>query len=345
MTRSMRVFVGIVALSLLAIIGGVPPPTAGLAADPPLVVRVLDIGQGDAILVEFPNGDDMLVDAGDKAHGPAVVQYLKHRQLDDIDILVATHPHEDHIGGMLDVLRTYKVGRVWDSGYNHGSHTQQRFLQAIKDHRLQYGQPRAGFVREVGKVRIEVLAPGRNLLKGTESDANNNSLVLRVSYGEVSFLLTGDIEEDGRAAVAAWPRATVLKVSHHGSRNGTDGAWLRKVKPTYAAISCGRNNNYNHPHAETLRALVAAGVQTQITAQDGTIVYATDGKTVTVATQPAAAAAGGGQPEGQYIGNQNSHVFHLPTCGSLPAEKNRVYFRTRQEAIDAGHRPCGRCKP
>lgn len=314
-----------------------------------LTVSVIDVGQGDSILVQFPSGQDMLVDAGDREHGRAVVDYLRSLKISCIDILVATHPHEDHIGGMADVLSAFKIGRVWDSGYNHGSKQQQQFLLTIKEKGIRFGTPRAGFSECVGNARIDVLAPS-HLLSGTDSDANNNSLVLRVLYGKISLLLTGDMEGAERSTIPSFPRSTLLKVAHHGSGNGTDAAFLHAVSPEVAVISAAAQNRYGHPHPETLAALKSIGARTLTTATSGTVVITTDGGTITVNTTksgPALIDASGNASagHGQYIGNLRSHIFHCPSCSTLPAEKNRVYFDSRSRAVSAGYRPCRRCSP
>jgi len=218
---------------LLALVGGI----AGTGWAGQLNLSVIDVGQGDSILVQFPNGEDMLVDAGDRDAGPTVVHYLRSRGVKRIDILVASHPHADHIGGMPSVLAAFPVGKAWDSGYNHGSRTQEDFLRTIKAKGIRFGRPKAGFGEKVGEVAVAVLAPPPTPLLGTESDANNNSLVLRIAYGSVSFLLPGDMEREERATVARWPHSTVLKVAHHGSRNGTDLAFAKAVSPQYAVVS------------------------------------------------------------------------------------------------------------
>jgi competence protein ComEC len=333
---------------------------AAWAATNPLAVSVIDVGQGDSILVQFPGGQDMLVDAGDRDAGPTVVHWLRSRGVKSIDILVASHPHADHIGGMQAVLSAFPIGKVWDSGYNQGSRTQQEFLGAIKAKGIRFGMPKAGFSQNVGDVTVAVLAP-KTQLAGTDSDANNNSLVLRIVYGNISFLLPGDMEGDERATIGTWPRSSVLKVAHHGSRNGTDLAFAKAVSPRYAVISYGQGNPYGHPHAEAVTALQAVGAKVLQTAVDGTVVFTTDGKSVSCTTMhtarithgrrasgaviysPVAAAA---VPKGTvYIGNARSHIFHRLSCSTLPPAKNAVYFRSRAEAVSQGYRPCRRCNP
>lgn len=328
-------------LLILIILLSIP----GLAAS--LKVHILDVGQGDAILAQFPTGETMLIDAGGASAGPIVVKYLKAQGIKRIDILVASHPHEDHIGGMPAVFNAFmQIGKVWDSGYSHGSQIQHRFLETIKQRHLQYGKPKAGFTQSIGKVRIDVLAPGHQPITGIKPDANNNSLVLRLVYEKVSFLLTGDMEEEERAKGEAWPQSTVLKIAHHGSRNGTDEAFLKQVAPLYGAISCAKQNAFGHPHKETLQALAAAKVKLLTTPTYGTITFTTDGKTIRwMSTRAPSPSTNTTTTAGKYIGNKNSQIFHLPSCTSLPKGKNRVYFASRQEAINAGYRPCKRCDP
>lgn len=319
--------------------------SSGFVVADNMTVSTIDVGQGDSIFIQFPNSSNMLVDAGDSAHGKTVVSYLNSLKISKIDILVATHPHADHIGGMSDVLGAFKVGKVWDSGYNHGSQMQRQFLQIIKNKNIRYGTPKAGFTEQIGTVRVDVLAPVRSL-NGTESDANNNSIILRISYGKVSFLLMGDAETEERATVGHWSGSTVLKVAHHGSRNSTDAGFLKAVAPKIAIISVAAQNSYGHPHQQTMRALKNAKVKVYATATSGTIIISSDGKTLNVKVHGASAAVVPRAIEGgRYIGNVRSHVFHRPTYPSLPAEKNRIYLSSCKDAIAKGFRPCGRCQP
>ena len=305
-----------------------------------LTVRVLDVGQGDSIFVGFPEGGAMLVDAGTAEAGPKVVEALRSLGAEKIDILVATHPHSDHIGGMLVVLDAFSVGKVWDSGYVHGTRTQQLFLEAVRDRNIRFGRPKAGFSEEFQGVLIEVLAPVKPI-SGTNSDANNNSIVLRLSFGEVSFLLTADMETEQRRTVLRFPETTVLKVAHHGSHNGTDARFLAMLRPKLAIISCGEENPYGHPHREAVALLEEAGVDL-FTTIGGDVVVETDGSELTV-RKVLESEKSGQEKERLYIGNRSSRVFHTSACDGLPSDRNRVYFKSAEEAVKAGYRPCGRC--
>lgn len=245
-----------------------------------LTFRAFDVGQGDSFFFSFPDGSTMLVDAGPRKAGRELVGKLRSLGVRSIDILVATHPHEDHIGGMIEVLRSFPVGKIWDSGYNQGSNVQKEMLAIIRRKKIRFGKPRAGFVEDRGGVRIEVLAPLK-AISGTASDANNNGLILRVSFGEVSFLMMGDAEEPGRAQVDVFPKSTVLKAGHHGSRNGTDERLLRQIAPKVVILSYGRNNSYGHPHRETTELLSREKIESYATA-NGDIEIVTDGKEYSV---------------------------------------------------------------
>lgn len=240
----------------------------------------IDVGQGDSSLFIFPTGESMLIDAGPKASAKKLTRYLKQCGLKKIDILVATHAHSDHIGGMNAVIEQFRIGEVWDSGYAHGSSLQIKFYSAVRDKKIPFGRVRRGYVREIGGALIEVLAPAVEL-KGTASDANNNSVVLRVVYGDVSFLITGDMESAERLTVSPLPQSTVLKAAHHGSRTGTDAGLLRDVSPLAVVFSYGKGNSYGHPHKDVLELLTRNGQIKRFDTANGTVKFRTDGKKLT----------------------------------------------------------------
>ena len=246
-----------------------------------LTLHAFDVGQGDAFLFRLPDGSTVMVDAGTRKTAPELVDKLRRLGVRRIDILVASHPHEDHIGGMAKVVESFEIGKFWDSGYNHGSSVQRAMLEAIREKGIRYGRPKAGFRETIGDVTLEVLAPGEKTIAGIASDANNNGIVLLVTYGGVSFLMMGDLEFRGRQAVGRFPEATVLKVSHHGARNGTDKKLMDEVRPRVAILSYGRGNSYGHPHRETMKLLERGGVSIYAT-EDGDISMNTDGERLTM---------------------------------------------------------------
>ena len=204
---------------------------------------------------------------------PQIVRSAQNRPV------VASHPHEDHIGGMKELLSKIPIKQIWDSGYNHGSKVQRDFYQMIKDKKIPFGRPKRGYAAKLGDVTLEVLAPARPL-KGTSSDANNNGLIVLVTYGGVSFLMMGDAQKEEQETVSPLPRAAVLKAAHHGAANGTDAALLRDVSPDIVILSYKRGNSYGHPHRETVAAIRKAKILRFDTA-DGPVKLRTDGKSVT----------------------------------------------------------------
>ncbi|MDR1966315.1 MAG: MBL fold metallo-hydrolase [Synergistaceae bacterium] len=244
-----------------------------------LTLYAFDVGQADSYLFHFPDGTNVLVDAGTRKSGPSLASRLRRLGVEKIDIAVATHPHEDHIGGMAEIIKEFPIERFWDSGYNHGSEVQRSMLESIRDKRIRFERPKAGHREPIGDALIEVIAPAK-AIRGTNSDANNNSIVLRVTYKDVSFLMTGDMEEAERRSVGKFPRATVLKIAHHGSANGTDERFLKEVSPDIAILSYGRGNSYGHPHRKVTDLLRKYGVRAYSTA-DGEVRLETDGRTIT----------------------------------------------------------------
>jgi beta-lactamase superfamily II metal-dependent hydrolase len=240
-------------------------------------VDFLDVGQGDAVLVRSPEGKAMLVDAGP---GHVVVDRLRERGVTSIDLVVVSHHHADHYGGMDAVIRAFRPRYFLAANTAHTTPSYLRLIRQVRDAGIVALRPGTAARRiELGSVGITVLPQ-----PPTDPDEeNNNSIGLRVQYGETAVLLTGDSEESERSW---WRRrcpdllrdCDVLKLAHHGSRNGTDPAWLALVRPRLAVASLGAGNDYGHPHPETLALLRGAGIPLLRTDRRGRISVRTDGR-------------------------------------------------------------------
>jgi competence protein ComEC len=246
-----------------------------------LTVAFLDVGQGDAIYIEAPNGAQMLIDGG---NGTAVLRQLgKQMSFFDhsIDVVIGTHPDEDHIGGLPDVLGRYYVDLYIDPGLNDHSATYETILYEVGKRRIPHVTAQRGMHIVLDKddgVYFDVLFPDR-LLEGV--DANTASVVGRLVYGTTSFILTGDspqaIEKYLVGLDGEKLHSTVLKLGHHGSRTSSSEEFLEAVHPTYAVISVGKSNKYGHPHKEVVDRVAELNIPMLATSKVGTIVFESDG--------------------------------------------------------------------
>lgn len=240
-----------------------------------LRVSFIDVGQADCTLIQLPNGENMLIDAGNNENGAEVVKYLKNEGIGRIAYLIGTHPHADHIGGLDDVISAFDIGAFYMPKVQTNTKTFQEVLEAAKRKGLKVKTAKAGMsVAKNEEFGIDILAPNGE----SYEYLNNYSAVIRLVYGETSFLFTGDAERLSEEEIGAEVSADVLKVGHHGSKTSTSEAFLQRVSPRYAYISCGEGNSYGHPHRETLRKLQEAGVTVYRADRDGTVVFRSDGK-------------------------------------------------------------------
>ena len=225
-----------------------------------LEVHIIDVGQGDSILVRSDEGV-LLIDAGTNSSEDDLRAYLDSCGIDKIDCFVCTHPHEDHIGGADMVINEYDVKQLIMPETSSSTVTVTKLLDAIEAKGTPYYEPVVGDVYTIGDFSFMILAPDASVA----DDSNNSSVVLRVDYGETSFLFTGDAEvESEECMLATFVSGELdcdfLKVGHHGSTTSTSEAFLAAVSPEYAAISCGEGNSYGHPHRETLDLLEKYGI-------------------------------------------------------------------------------------
>lgn len=263
-----------------------PTPTETPTTPQPDLVKVhyMDVGQADATVIEFPNGETMLIDSGDwRQSGSEVISYLNSLDVDHLDHLVATHPHADHIGGHAEIIEYFEenrdgVGAVYDTGVPHTSQTYEDYIDALETYETDVYEVRAGDTLDIGGATLMFVNPQ----PGTDAeDLHYNSMGLVIEWGSTSFLFTGDAEENAETEmVDAWADdldADIYQVGHHGSRTSSSDAFLDAVEPAVAIISSDYDSQYGHPHDETLDRLAALNIETYWTGVHGTIKVISDG--------------------------------------------------------------------
>ena len=260
--------------------------------DGKLRVAFLDVGQGDAIFIQGPNGEQALIDGGPDPR--LALRALGERMPfwdRTLDLVVLTHHDEDHLAGLPEVLRRYRVAAVLDNPYPKDSAAAMEWKATLQRENTTVVEAQEGQVVRLGNdLIIEVLNPPDPPMGGTPSDANNNSTVLRLRYGDVSFLLTGDVHGDAELSMIGRNlnmESTVLKVAHHGSGSSTSQAFLDYVQPRLAMVSAGKENRFGHPRPEVVERLESAVGQEMLflTSERGTVEVTTDGTRLWVATQ------------------------------------------------------------
>lgn len=240
-------------------------------------VSFIDVGQADSVLIR--NGNyNMLIDAGNNEDGEKLVNYFKSLGIEEFTYVFATHTHEDHIGGMDDIINNFKIDNYYMSNKLSTTKTFMDVLDALDGRNLKYTVPNKGDTLKLGDANIKVIYPGDD-----KSNINDSSIVLKITYGKNSFLLTGDATSNVERKIYNEDiKSDVLKVAHHGSSYSSTDVFLDKVKPYYAVISVGKNNIYNHPSNKTLEKLNKRNIKVYRTDLDGTIVFISDGENLSV---------------------------------------------------------------
>ena len=332
-----------------------------------LYVTYINVGQGDSIFIKV--GDcDILIDAGTASYGTTVSNYLKSQGVDDIELMINTHPDADHCGGLTQVLNDYVVEDVWISkDTSKSTATYKNFTSAIAKEGLTAKKPSKGTVYTYGYMTLTVIYS-----EYVSGDSNNSSIVTMLEYGNFKFLFTGDVGQVKEPDIIKSGydlNCDVLKVGHHGSKYSSTTAFLNAVQAEYGVICVGKND-YGHPTSEALGRLSSAGVEVYRTDKDGHVVFSTNGAVLTLpdgstdstgsgnGLSSGGSSSGGSSSGGSsssssssttttsdiFIGNTETKVFHLPTCSNLPAaSKQNTMYNYWWIVNIAGYTPCGRC--
>lgn len=332
-------------------------------AEGELTVTFLDVGQGNAVLVQS-GGEAMLIDGGDREYSSFVVSGLKNAGVTELSYAVASHYDADHLNGIVGALHAFPCEEVLAADYVTDTRVYESFCEVIAEQGIELVYPKAGEVYEIGDASFTVVCPDSY----DHADANDNSVGIRLVHGANSFLICGDAGEASEEAMlksGVVLDSDVYLASHHGSDGSSSAEFLEAVSPEAVVISVGKDNQYGHPSARVLDDAAAVGAEIYRTDLQGTITVTSDGEQLFWNTEPAAEkeqsvseeASGGAEQEailsegdGQdiYILNQNTKKFHLPSCSSAKDinSENRAEFQgTREELTGAGYEPCQRCKP
>lgn len=242
-----------------------------------LIIHYIDVGQGDAILIQTPAGENMLIDGGTNDDENLICSYLQEQNIKKIQVLVGTHPHEDHIGGLDAVIHQFPVENIYLPKIVHSTKTFEDLLLAVKSCSLKIKTAQAGVNIPLTGVTCTILSPQQQ----NDEEINDYSAVIKISYGEQSFLFCGDASQQVESDLLASGqdlKADIIKIAHHGSSSSSSKRFLKAVAPCYAVISCGQDNPYGHPHQETMSRLQKAGITVLRTDQSGTVIINADGK-------------------------------------------------------------------
>lgn len=337
-----------------------------------MAVHFIDVGQGLAILVQS-GGENLLYDGGNRSHADEVVQYLKNQQVETINYMISSHYDEDHLGGLVKCLDNFEVDHVLGSDYVHTSDLFNTFMNTATAHAIIVEYPSVGDTYEFGTGSFTVMAPD-----GISQNSNDNSVVIRLVNGNNSFMFMGDAEETSEQDMISTGMnldCDVLSLGHHGSASSTSWDLLEAASPSWAVISCGLNNSYGHPAAETMGKLSDMDIPIFRTDDQGTVIALSDGNTISwnqepcndytsgsekqstdssadqserdtndaAATESYAAETDTSDTQGRmvWISATGSKYHSIPDCGNMNPDK--ATQETESQALSQGYEACKKC--
>lgn len=253
----------------------------------PLKIQVLDVGQGDAILIRT-DSQVVLIDTGDIQTREKLVQYIKNQGITTIDKVIITHPHADHLGGIPAIFDNFAVKQIYDSGLTTTTSLYNQYLTAVQKKNIPFKTVSAGNVIDIGAgVTLKVLGPEKPFI--TNSELNNNSVVLKLVYGNFAMLLPGDAEREAETRIIERYgnelKSSILKAGHHGSSTSSTTSFLKAVSPEAIIISVGQNNDYHHPHPSVMKRYADFKAKIYRTDNDGIITITSDGQNYNVSKE------------------------------------------------------------
>ncbi len=318
-----------------------------IAKENALSVYILNVGQADSIFVHFPDGRTMLVDGGNPRDAEYILDFLHKNDVEKLDFLVATHPHSDHIGGLPEIIAELGAEKYYMPKISHNTLVYEKTLQAIKNRNGKITTAKKGVVIAEGSANnvnfsAEIVAP----CSADYAELNDYSAVILLSYGKKRILLTGDAETISENQITADIDSDVLKVGHHGSETSTGEQFLKKVTPSAAIISVGKNNSYGLPDSSVLDRLEKYGCTVYRTDENGTVTVITDGSLLAVYPEKGYASpfTDANRTELIFYRTKTGGKYHYAHCSTIAKSKNLIEI-TISQAITQNIEPCSICNP